>query len=545
MRFHCHQIALVGDIEKAFLMVGVNKADCDVLRFLWVKDPFASEPKVEIKRFTRLVLGVSTSPFLLNATLRHHTSKYALSDPEFVKKFLEALHVDDLSTGDRNVEETHQVFLTSKLRMLEAGFNMRKWSSNSKELIEKIKASEFGRKVQPTNRPSELEEDEETYASATLGSNHEVNEEQEHKVLGATWNHDTDELRIDLGDIVKSSENVPVTERTVLKVTARVYDPLGWISPILIEMKLLFQKLCQSKEDWDEELSRDIKERYNKWMSELSKVGSIRIPRCYFRENDHTPVSIELHGFSDASSYAYAAVVYSRVELESGVKLVLVASKTRVTPLSGQTIPRLELLGAMILARLVKHVVGALSGTLIRIDRVRCWVDSTAVLFWIIGEKKQWKQFVQNRIPEIGSVVGLSCWSYCPTSGNLAELPSRGIKASDLAVNDEWWNGPMFLLLPEQQWPARPDTSLIEESVLTENKGELKKEAVPVSTNLVQIFTPAAWHLREGTPLVQELLVRQTAVYSNWNIIVGSPNDNSWGTSGVHFRTDAVYTLHE
>ena len=111
MRFGCHQIALVGDIEKALLMFGVNEADRDVLRFLWVKDPFSSEPKVEIKRFTRLVFGVSSSPFLLNATLRHHMSKYALCDPEFVKKFLEALYVDDLSTG-------------------EAGFNMRKWSSN-------------------------------------------------------------------------------------------------------------------------------------------------------------------------------------------------------------------------------------------------------------------------------------------------------------------------------------------------------------------------------------------------------------------------------
>ena len=203
----------------------------------------------------------------------------------------------------------------------------------------------------------------------TLGSNHEVNEEQEHKVLGVTSNHDTDELRIDLSDIVKFSEKLSVTKRTVLRVTARVYDPLGWISPILIEMKLLFQKLCQSKEDWDEKLSPDMRERYDKWMLELRKVGGIRIPRCYFRENDHTPVSIEINGFSDASSYAYAAVVYLRVEVESSVKSVLVASKTRVAPLSGQTIPRLELLGAVILARLVKHVVDALSGTL-RIDRV-------------------------------------------------------------------------------------------------------------------------------------------------------------------------------
>ena len=129
------------------------------------------------------------------------------------------------------------------------------------------------------------------------------------------------------------------------------------------------------------------------------------------------------------------------------MKSVLVASKTRVALLSGQTIPRLELLGAVILARLVKHVVDALSRTL-RIDRLRCWVDSTAVLYWIIGEKKQWKQFVQNRILEIRSLVGPSCWSY---SVNPADLSSKGMKASDLAVSDEWWNDPMLVSLPEQQ----------------------------------------------------------------------------------------------
>ena len=78
-------------------------------------------------------------------------SKYALSDPEFVKKFLDVLYVDDLSTGVGSEKETYQLFLNSKLRMLEAGFNMRKWSSSSKELIEKIKASEYSRGVQPTN----------------------------------------------------------------------------------------------------------------------------------------------------------------------------------------------------------------------------------------------------------------------------------------------------------------------------------------------------------------------------------------------------------
>ena len=80
----------------------------------------------------------------------------------------------------------------------------------------------------------------------------------------------------------------------------------------------------------------------------VKTAGSVEIPRCYFGKEEPTAVSIQLHGFSDASSYAYAAAVYRRIELESGVKPVLVASKKRIATLSGQTMPRLELLGSVI-----------------------------------------------------------------------------------------------------------------------------------------------------------------------------------------------------
>ena len=412
MRFRCFKFALVGDIEKAFLMVGVDAADRDALRFLWVQDPFAKEPKVEVKRFTRLVFGVSSSPFLLNATLKYHLNKYAVSDPEFVKKILKALYVDDLTTGGQTVNETYKLFLKTKLRMLEAGFNMRKWSSNSRELVDKIKSADY-REEEVNLEPKKLKEDDRTYATTTLGTDHEVNEEREHKVLGITWDHDSDELIIDLSQIIKSSQNLPVTKRTVLKLTAQVYDPLGWISPVLIEMKLLFQKICQTKGDWDEELSLDLKQRYEKWITELKNVGSVRIPRCYFSKDESLPSSLQLHGFSDASSYAYAAAVYLRIERGNNVRSVLITSKTRVAPLGGQTIQRLELLGALILARLISHVAAALS-EVVKIDRVHCWVDSTAVLYWILGEQKQWKQFVQNRVVEIRSLVGPTSWSSLP-----------------------------------------------------------------------------------------------------------------------------------
>lgn len=132
-----------------------------------------------------------------------------------------------------------------------------------------------------------------------------------------------------------------MTKQTVLKLTAQVYDPLGWISPVLFEMKLLFQKICQTKEDWDGELSLELKQRYEKWITELENVGSVRIARCYFSMDESLPSSLQLHGFSDASSYEYAAAMYLRIEQGNNVRSVLITSKTRVAPLGGQTIPRL------------------------------------------------------------------------------------------------------------------------------------------------------------------------------------------------------------
>lgn len=274
---------------------------------------------------------------------------------------------------------------------------------------------------------------------------------REHKVLGITWDHDTDELKIDLSQIIKSSQNLRVIKRTVLKLIAQVYDPLGWISPVLLEMKLLFQKICQTKEDWDEELSLELKERHEKWITEVKNVGTVRIPTCYFSKDESMPLSLQLDGFSNASSYAYAAAVYHRIEGKN-VRSVLITSKTRVAPLGGQTIPRLELLGTLILSRLISQVAAALS-EVVKIDRVHCWVYSTAVLYWILGEQKQWNQFVQNRVMEIRSLVGPTSWSYCPTDANPADLPSRGMNASDLSASDKWWSGPNFPTLPDEQWP--------------------------------------------------------------------------------------------
>ena len=323
LRFRIFRVALVGDLEKAFLNVSVHPDDRNVLRFLWVSDVHSDSPEIVVKRFTRLVFGVSPSPFLLNGTLEHHVKKYQDVDPEFVQRFLSGLYVDDLSSSDESVDKSFQLYLKSKFRMLEAGLNMRKWSFNSPELMEMIKECEHKDQTQVQLTPAIIQEDT-TYASNTLGPKHEINEDEEHKVLGITWNHKTDELIMCFEKIVEMAETLPLTKRTMLKIIAGVYDPLGWILPIMIPMKVLFQALCRCKQEWDAPLEADLKRKFENWLMELRKVRCIKLNRYYLKEVKGAIKSLELHGYSDASNSAYAAAVYLKAESEGNTETLLV-----------------------------------------------------------------------------------------------------------------------------------------------------------------------------------------------------------------------------
>ena len=112
--------------------------------------------------------------------------------------------------------------------------------------------------------------------------------------------------------------------------------------------------------NWDEPLSRDLKRLYDSIVSDLKIFSQLKIPRCCILV-DQYPISVQLHGFSDASERAYAAVLYlSSTYADGHTKVRLLGSKTRVSPTKKQTIPYLELLGALILARLVKSVSSSL-----------------------------------------------------------------------------------------------------------------------------------------------------------------------------------------
>ena len=127
LRFRCHPTAIVGDIDKAFLIINVAAVDRDVLRFLWVDDVNKDDPQIVIYRFTRVVFGVTASPFLLNGMIKHLIERYSKEDPEFVQKFLSGIYVDDLSSGAADDDAAYGLYIKLKQQLSEGGFNLRKF----------------------------------------------------------------------------------------------------------------------------------------------------------------------------------------------------------------------------------------------------------------------------------------------------------------------------------------------------------------------------------------------------------------------------------
>ena len=184
-----------------------------------------------------------------------------------------------------------------------------------------------------------------------------------------------------------------------------------------------------------------VKATWQRLVAQLQASKPIILPRCYYTGIEGEVIANELHGFCDASARAYGTVVYLRIVTTHGNYIRFVASKTRVAPLSNQTIPRLELLSAVVLARLMHSVKEALTSE-IKISRLVCWTDSKVAWYWIVQSTKEWKQFLQHRVDEIRKLVPTDCWNHCPGPDNPADILSRGMACCDLTACTLWWNGP-------------------------------------------------------------------------------------------------------
>ncbi|XP_029175258.1 uncharacterized protein LOC114943741 [Nylanderia fulva] len=201
--------------------------------------------------------------------------------------------------------------------------------------------------------------------------------------------------------------------------------------------------------DWDSPIPDELKLRWSNFVSDFSELTKIKIPRWTGQTPDN--LTLEIHGFADASTRAYAAVVYLRVfHSFSDYTISLIAAKTKVALIKTVSIPRLELNAVVLLSRLVKWTTNLLN---LRQIQIHCWTDSTIALAWIRQHPSKWTTYVANRVSEVQNNLPSARWNHVSSQENPADCTSRGLSASELLSHPLWWTGPPWLQKHSTSWP--------------------------------------------------------------------------------------------
>ena len=190
--------------------------------------------------------------------------------------------------------------------------------------------------VTPSENIKTVSEEDESFAKNVIHSR-DTSPATE-KVLGVSWNKEDDHLILDVRDIVVRSvmKEPNPTKRDVARITSKLFDPLEFITPVTVKMKIFCQSLCEEKMGWDEVLDESSKGVWNSLLKDRKESEPFIVPRCFFSGFQGDVASVSLEEFSDASVNAYAAVVYLRIETTEETHLTFLTSKTRVAPLASK-----------------------------------------------------------------------------------------------------------------------------------------------------------------------------------------------------------------
>lgn len=434
LRFRLYVIVITADVAKMYRQVLVNQDDQDYQRILWLDSP--DKP---VGHFKLNTVTYGTASFLATRVLKELAILHAAQYPEASKSIMEDFYMDDYISGANDIETAEVLYQNVSEVLKSGGMHLRKWCSNNEKM-----RSTF------SNTSKEI------YYSLNLGP------EETTTSLGLNWCPTTDKLLF-LNKAINSKRTN--TKRELLSTLNSVFNPLGFLGPVLIRGKVFLQELWQLQLGWDDELPAHTQDRWKEFLKDLDHLDRLKISRA---TRTSYPGKIELHGFCDASQIAFGACVYLRQLTDVNTwKVQLLCAKSRVAPTKTLTIPRLELSGAVLLSELMQRVSKV---TNITFDNMVCWCDSTVELSWIRGVPAQWKTFVANRVSQIIDAVGARCWRHIDTSQNPADPLSRGITTDGLINSDIWWSGPRFLSSEQSTWPFFGEKSHSSEQIVFEQR---------------------------------------------------------------------------
>ena len=421
-RFRLYEVALVTDIRAMYHQVRVPSGDADSLRFLFKEDWTKPGPPDTYQMLSH-IFGATDSPacalYALQRTARDNASDFS---SETVKVILHDTYMDDVVTSVATVSSTITLAKEVAQLLSKGGFKAHKWLSNDKKVLTALDGFELD--VQDVS--------------------FDTTDQMVQRTLGIRWDVQHDNFVF----ICQPKAN-PATKRGLVSALSSVFDPCGFISPFTIRAKLLAQQLWLEHIEWDQALPDLIAAKWQAWLNDLDGLSAFKLPR-HHSKHSRCVHDVELHVFSDASELAFATVAYLRYHAGDQVVSSFLASKSRVAPLKTLSIPRLELQGALLAARLGKTLEDELN---LNISRKVFWTDSEIVLKYLQNGAKRFKPFVANRVAEILELTEQEQWRHVATHQNPADCCTRGLSANMLTPDSLWYQGPSFLKNDDREWP--------------------------------------------------------------------------------------------
>ena len=504
LRFQLKANAISMDLRKMFLTVHLHNGK-DYLRYFWRDcNPAA---KVRTFRMTSVTFGVVSSPFQAIDVVLKHAKLFETQYPRATKVLKNSLYMDDVLTSLDDPNEATATVEELQRLFEQASMKPHKFSTNYAPIIESV--------------PSDARNPEPVVTA-----------------LGLLWDTQNDRLSLNLKGL--TIDGKPDTKRSFLVFAAKVYDTQGFASPVTMRIKRLFQQLWLQEDNervdndsrpsatkkttarrkkqmphssWDRPLSADIQKKWDEIKIDVLELKSISVPRCFFPATT-PPDSVELFGFADSSTQAYAACVYLVGTFNGKKTATLAFSKQRAAPLKlvrqqsdHQSIVRLELLSILVLANVSNYVQTAVEHSL-TIKGVHLFTDSMINLCRIRRGPANYKLWVANRLEDILRLTNTDQWHHCPSALNPADLPSRGMSTSELQQSKLWWNGPEFITQEMSTWPTEAELRY---------KTDPEQKRNDLDESLLERMTFAV--TKASNPQIQlnwEFVCTQLNRYSDW-----------------------------
>ncbi|XP_071158970.1 uncharacterized protein [Mytilus edulis] len=419
MRFRKNRIAITGDVEQMFYQFHVDEYHRDYLRFFWYENNDITKPLIEYRMKVH-VFGNTPSPAVATYGLREAVSEAENDVRSFVTN---DFYVDDglISFADKD-DAIDLMQRTQKALKDNGNIRLHKIISNDIDVMKAFPLEDLGKELKDLD-----------LCSDTLPVQHS---------LGLSWNLQTDMFIFRVNDDEK-----PITRRGILSTINSLFDPLGFITPLVISGKILLREVVPPGTDWDDPLSIDHETKWKNWLKSLKSFSCFEIPRMIVPVSISLTRQVDIHIFSDASEQAISAVAYLEAIDETGSSFIgFLTGKSKLAPIKGHTIPRLELCGAVLATEDGEAICHHMN---LSPSVCHYYTDSRVVLGYICNTTRRFFTYVSNRVEKIHTVSEPSQWSYVSTDRNPADLGTRFISCPDMQIISSWINGPKWLLNKE------------------------------------------------------------------------------------------------